>query len=386
MISQKEIGRIDHHSDYLQALRGCFLILGILVHAATVEHHWSFGLMTQFSELFRMEGFFLLSGYLAAMTMAQQNTKIFLIRSLWLAAPLCFTLVFINPITNALAAQYHNYGVPFETVFMLFWSTDEILNGPMNWYLHLWCFILLILYAMLHPAINGLYQACQLMLKQLPEKLRRYQTQIVVFLLPLSLLLFFHLLVSVLNNQIIEEVNLNIEIYYLVKEFFINLPFYLLGYFLFRHQAILHYLSKIKFSYVIFASLLLGFSHFISRTPGFNQSITETAKALQVLSIFSQFFFAIIFSGYLLTLWLKYIAHFKQFAVSLSKAAFSIYFLQYFVIYILAISLNGWFDNLVYQYIVIVLLTFAITYFVHSQIINHFKITRLLLDNKQPQN
>jgi glucan biosynthesis protein C len=51
----------------MDALRAAFMLIGVFVHAATLGDDPLFNGISYASRLFRMEGFFLISGFLSAM-------------------------------------------------------------------------------------------------------------------------------------------------------------------------------------------------------------------------------------------------------------------------------------------------------------------------------
>ncbi|TCJ33014.1 glucans biosynthesis protein MdoC [Parafrankia sp. BMG5.11] len=138
-----------HHLD---ALRGVFMLVGVFVHASTLGEDPVFDGIGYASSLFRMEGFFVISGFLAAMVLGKHGARAGVRRRLAsVGTPLVFTLVLVNPPTLWLTYNFHNDPNVSFLDFVL-GNTLPSQGGDLSWYLHLWFLFALIAYALLSPA------------------------------------------------------------------------------------------------------------------------------------------------------------------------------------------------------------------------------------------
>ncbi|WP_076784731.1 glucans biosynthesis protein MdoC [Parafrankia discariae] len=138
-----------HHLD---ALRGVLMLIGVFVHVATLGDDPVFDGIARASGLFRMETFFVVSGFLSAMLTAKYGSGLALRRRLAaVGVPLAATLVLFNPPTLWLISRFHNRS-DISFVDFVRACLAPAFEGRLNWYLHLWFLLVLLGYALLTPA------------------------------------------------------------------------------------------------------------------------------------------------------------------------------------------------------------------------------------------
>ncbi|MEX5707670.1 glucans biosynthesis protein MdoC [Parafrankia sp. FMc6] len=138
-----------HHLD---ALRGVIMLIGVFVHVATLGDDPVFDGIARASGLFRMEAFFVISGFLSAMLTAKYGPGLALRRRLAaVGVPLAATLVLFNPPTLWLISRFHNRSDISFADFLRACMAPAF-EGRLNWYLHLWFLLVLLGYALLTPA------------------------------------------------------------------------------------------------------------------------------------------------------------------------------------------------------------------------------------------
>jgi surface polysaccharide O-acyltransferase-like enzyme len=137
---------------YLDALRSCAMLLGLLVHAGTLAHEPVSSAVNVVSEHFRMATFFVVSGFFAAL-LAQRRGPIAYVRArvAVLLVPLCTGLVLLNPLTNWLIYLWHAGPVGFGDY--LAGARPHPSAGPQVWHLHLWFLVSLSVYVALVPLV-----------------------------------------------------------------------------------------------------------------------------------------------------------------------------------------------------------------------------------------
>ena len=138
---------------HLDGLRCFCMLFGLMVHGATIGDSWPFEAIKDISGHFRMQAFFLVSGFFTAMVCSRNDLGSFLAnRSRMVLVPLVSGIILLNPVTNWLIQLFHGGGISF---------TDYFFNGGWRlpvpgtgvWHLHLWFLLSLFVYVALTPAM-----------------------------------------------------------------------------------------------------------------------------------------------------------------------------------------------------------------------------------------
>ncbi|WP_018638059.1 glucans biosynthesis protein MdoC [Parafrankia elaeagni] len=141
-------GGRDHSLD---ALRGILMLVGVFVHVATLGVDPVFDGIARASSLFRMEAFFVISGFLSAMLVAKHGAvRTMRRRFAAVGIPLLATLVLVNPPTLWMISVFHGRETSFPDYLRA--AAGPALTGRLNWYLHLWFLLVLLGFALLTPA------------------------------------------------------------------------------------------------------------------------------------------------------------------------------------------------------------------------------------------
>jgi glucan biosynthesis protein C len=138
----------------MDALRAGFLLLGVFVHASRLGNDTVFDGIEYASSLFRMEGFFLISGFLSGMLVKRYGTRATVRRRmLRVGVPFLAALALCSPLTLWLAYNFHDLDV----------SLPRYLSGDapasietQTWHLHLWFLVSLLVFALCTPAAHAL--------------------------------------------------------------------------------------------------------------------------------------------------------------------------------------------------------------------------------------
>ncbi|MCK9896389.1 glucans biosynthesis protein MdoC [Frankia sp. AgB32] len=156
MGESRAASKSDVHYHHLDALRGTFMLVGVFVHASTLGHDPIFHGIAYASGLFRMQGFFLISGFLSAMLVLKYGAARAVRRRIAaVATPLVCTLVLFNPTTLWMTYNFHNDpNVSFQD--FLRGRTIPHPQGELHWTLHLWFLIVLLVYVLWAPAAVAL--------------------------------------------------------------------------------------------------------------------------------------------------------------------------------------------------------------------------------------
>ncbi|WP_242424094.1 acyltransferase family protein, partial [Frankia sp. EI5c] len=156
MAAQKAAPGSGVHYHYMDGLRGVFMLVGVFVHASTLGHDRIFDGIAYSSSLFRMQGFFVISGFLSAMLVGKYGASRAVRRRLAaVGTPLLVTLVLFNPPALWLIYNFHN-DPDISLPDYVTGNTIPAPEGELSWYLHLWFLFSLLAYALCTPAAVAL--------------------------------------------------------------------------------------------------------------------------------------------------------------------------------------------------------------------------------------
>lgn len=131
----------------LDVMRSLLLTYGLFVHTSNLKIKPLFSIIEQSSTLFRMSTFFFLSGLLTALTIGRMTPGKWLRnRLLALGVPLCFGLAVLNP----LFFLVHKLA-PKKSFMIGFIERNHV-----NWHLHLWFLFCLIFFSIMAFLIRAI--------------------------------------------------------------------------------------------------------------------------------------------------------------------------------------------------------------------------------------
>ncbi|TCK07542.1 acyltransferase family protein [Marinobacterium mangrovicola] len=355
---------------HIDFLRAALMIGGIIVHSATLALQPSpfYSAIFYISSLFRMETFFIISGFLTALTCSKYGYSIAIKnRLIRIGIPLFFGLIILNPITNQLVYLYHNEGIEKYTL-NLYFKNNHAANGPMVWHLHLWFLFPLIFYAFFLRPIDKLASNNFLKqyIKDLDDKNNIYIVILILSLATLSVLL------RIFYTQIIVNF-FNFEFSFLLREILYQFPYYLFGFILFKYKGA--YKIFHTPSWCLFACLTTIVIVFNENNP-FNNVFLKSAE-LMVYAITSYSIANILF--YLSERSLPKHSNIISFYAS---ASYTIYMMHYLVIYAIALSFKSFFENENIFIAFCAVITFIITTLIHKHMVSDKRILPIFLNGK----
>lgn len=142
---------------YLDALRSFCMLLGIFVHATTLNNFGWLDFIPFISDQFRMATFFAASAMLSVLVLQRRTASSFVgKRLIMLLIPFVVGVLLLNPATLWLIWQVRG-SEPESLMDILSLSiSSDGLRTPENlvWHLHLWFLVTLAVYATVTPAFN----------------------------------------------------------------------------------------------------------------------------------------------------------------------------------------------------------------------------------------
>ena len=353
---------------HLDALRAALMFWGILVHASTVAKSGVFLGIATVSGLVRMEAFFVISGFLAYMLLKKYGARVTVRkRLLAIGVPLLAALILLNPVTNYLVYCFHNPPIPFAG----FLSGEGIAGakGPINWHLHLWFLIALLIYSMLAPLIE---RAVDFAVKLVGRGEEPVRSSSGVFLG-----IGAGMAIACIGSRIVFELikpGLPGEMHYVVRSIGNFLPFYALGMLLFASPPLRGVFSKLHLIQTILScALLAGINRAGGEDPG---------RMVEVLVLAVQTYVAVCLSSLLFWVAGKWVRAENPVARSLSEAAYSVYLFHFVVLYVSAFVFRPWIPDGFALLTVISAATFVFTFCLHRFVIRRVPVLELIFNGK----
>lgn len=360
---------------YLDNLRAGAMILGIFVHTTTLTEFGPLRGVALVSDFFRMAAFFLVSGYLSVLLLAQRDTAAYLRhRLIALLVPLVAGLVLLNPLTLWLVARHHNdlaaLGVGFREVMAVALAGGRGLEGQFVWHLHLWFLISLSVYVLLAPALSRALQAPAVG-RGLDATLGRLPAWAVAPALALATAAAVagaRILVKLAVDPVLGDV-------WLIRVTLAYLPFFVLGMLLFlrgREWACVHRIDPVTLGLGI--GLYLG-ARALAEAGG-PQALADLGRILATALIRCGIIFAL--------LWLFRALFDRPGAASrlVSESIYSVYLFHYLAIYAVATLLGLGRTGSAAEFFAIAGLVLALTLALHLGAIAQSPLLRFLFNGK----
>ena len=215
---------------YLDNLRVFAMLLGILVHTCTTTDFGRLQLVQPISHNFRMGTFFAVSGFFGALLLTRYPVERFLRERLTaLTIPLLTCLVLLNPITLWLVYRLHNAQRPcpaLRGLWIVMQSFDGAnqLSGAIIWHLHLWFLISLAFYCLTAPWVLRLLTRAgkSRFLSEAFQIIPQQFHALLVALAVAALVIFFRGLFTPCRFAFIPAVDIDKNIFYIVRSGFDN--------------------------------------------------------------------------------------------------------------------------------------------------------------------
>ncbi|EFC83060.1 glucans biosynthesis protein MdoC [Parafrankia sp. EUN1f] len=345
----------------LDALRGVLMLVGVFVHVSTLGVDPVFDFIARASGLFRMETFFVVSGFLSTMLVAKYGaTRAVRRRLVAVGVPLLATQLVFNPPTLWMSSVFHS-GHEMSFAEFLRIGSGEALAGRLNWYLHLWFLLVLVGYVLLTPAAVGALRAVATTRAYQLATAGRLRAMTAITLVVLALMAAGRACWSGALEPVLGS-GFHADLLRRVLEF---LPFFLLGVLLHLDRArLLPLFSRPAPVVLVVYALLLAVSwgRWVSvLSGGTGRALVETLFALPVIAT-------------LFAVANRFGSRPRPVFQYLSDASYTVYLLHFFWIFAFA-RLLGMDPSLGFaQMAVLVVATYAATFASH-----HFVVRRSVL-------
>ncbi|WP_018504723.1 glucans biosynthesis protein MdoC [Parafrankia discariae] len=359
------------HYHYMDALRGTFMLVGVFVHASSLGRDPFFDGIAYASGLFRMEDFFLISGFLSAMLVGKYGPSRTVRRRLAsVGIPLLCTGLLLNPVAIWLSYNFHNDP---DVSFLDYLHGRTIADpaGELRWHLHLWFLVVLIPYALITPAaVFMLTRLASLSLFRRATTGRLPAMATIIFLAVAGVVV-----VRGTHKALLDPIFAGTALDYPVEQTMEYLPFFLLG--------VLLYLGRDRLlpSFQRPAPVLLAVSAsgLLAGSRGWVGVLASNNGRLLCETVFTIALTATLFAlaGRLITRQRPVIRY-------LADASYTVYLFHYFWIYVIATLLG--FDSEVRwpQMLLVTSLTFGVTFAIHHFVILRSRVLRGIFNGKFP--
>ncbi|WP_235498307.1 glucans biosynthesis protein MdoC [Frankia sp. R43] len=359
------------HYHHMDALRASFMLLGVFVHASSLGHDPIFNGIAHASALFRMEDFFLISGFLSAMLVGKYGPGRTVRRRLAsVGIPLLCAGLLLNPAAIWLSYNFHNDP---DVSFLDYLHGRTIADpvGELRWHLHLWFLVVLLPYALITPA------AVSILTRLAPHSLfrrattGRLRTMTSITLLTLSGVV----VVRGTHKALLDPVFAGTLLDYPVEQTMEYLPFFLLGMLLYLER------DRLLPSFQRPAPVLLAVSAsgLLAGSRGWVGVLATNNGRLLCETVFT-----IALTATLFALAGRFITRPRPVVRYLADASYTVYLFHYFWIYAIATLLG--FDSGARwpQMLLVAFLTFGVTFAIHHFVILRSRVLRGVFNGKFP--
>jgi len=349
---------------YLDFTRAVLMMLGVVYHAAMVftPYHWLissdnqsmfFVYVTETIHSFRMQGFYIISGFFTAFMLNKYVGNKFIInRMVRLGVPTVFCGITFNSIMNYFSRnQNRNNLKPF--------GVDYFLGG--EWLGHLWFLPNLMLYILILYSLINIY-----------PKLRHFKISGSQSYLFLQLFTFFFAAVAGVAIKIFPISPFGgYWIFWGKVEFFYYLPFFWVGVVCCLDNELFDcYLNSIKINTLLIL-ILFGIIYFLHANAMFKN-----------LEILLQFPLALCINGVLLYFARKYFNTGNNIIKVMSDSSYTIYLLHQPLLVVLAYFIVRVNVNMYCQFVILFSTTFLISSIIHNKIVLKFELISFVLNGK----
>ncbi len=364
---QKLVSRVE----YMDALRAVLMLLGIIIHTSQIynpekswliysmEGHFIFEIVIDAISSFRMPAFFIVSGYFSFLLLKKLSFRDFLIgRFERLIVPLAIGVLTLNIPIALLLSQLD---------LMKFELGPFLVGGA--WRQHLWFLGTLFIYSVLLTVLF-MFNWVNLIFSSMNRLSNLLSLGFFVVLLP-----SVHVFILSLNK-------LGVPIYsvwygFSIYELLYYLPFFAFGAYLRFDSSALERFSSISGLLIVLCGYVgvaiikfIGSSYWSEAVDSAFFIYTKTLLAW-ALSIVCFFVFKRFFSRE------------SELVKRLANASYSIYLLHQPVIVLLGLSAINVGLTPFFGFVLIVALTFIITFFIHDKFIKRFAVVEYLLNGKR---
>jgi glucan biosynthesis protein C len=369
-VSRDSPGR-DGHYYHLDGLRGTFMLVGVFVHAGTLGHDRVFHGIAYASGLFRMQGFFLISGFLSAMLVGKYGAaRTVRRRFAAVGTPLICTFVLLNPPTLWMTYNFHNDP---DISFLNFLRGRTIPNpeGELHWPLQLWFLVSLLFYVLCTPPAVALLTR----LVRLPLYQRATASRIPAMAAIVVGVLAFTIVLRGFRRALVEPVLGTGGVSDVARMTLQHLPFYCLGLLLYldRRRLLAHFQRPAPILLVASGLIVLAGNRGLIPQAGYGtgQVLGETVFSTALVST-------------LLGLGARTVTGPRAWVSYLADSAYTVYLFHFFWIYIVA-NLLGLDTSLAWpQMLLVTVLVIGITLAIHQFVIARSAFLRKMFNGRFP--
>jgi len=336
------------------------MVFGVYYHAASLGDYQGFNKLIGLSVVFRMETFFLVSGFFVALISEKNNLIAFIKkRTFVLMLPFLSTLILVNPVTIYLSHGYYN-NLPLGT-YSLSDAFAKIMTkehgGPE---LHLWFLLVLLIYTymffLLRPALKKLSAWCE----RNPSS---------VALSPITFCIFyaFFWMCFSYSGRLIEYPRLT-------WPFMEDLPYFFIGVLAGYSKAVLSKINSLSIPLICLGLFGLAVGEFY-RGPGwglirvFGAGLLSVSIVVTLCWVFSEF-----------------LEKSSRLSRMLSSAIYTVYLFQgFFLMGFVSVFGMGFGDLRLIPMLILATVVVFLGVLLHVFVIERFSVLTLLFSGKQAQ-
>jgi glucan biosynthesis protein C len=354
---------------YLDALRAAMMFMGVFVHVSAVGDVRFFRLIASASNLFRMGGFFLVSGFFASMLILKYRPGPMVRRRLAsVGVPFVVVLVLCNPVALWLMYNQHNPPIGFVD-YQLGHLVEHPAGPPRYWHLHLWFLVALLFYTLCAPAVFGVLTtlARTRAFDWVAATRPRTMAALISFMLLATLVLQSGYLFAL--RPVIETTPANFVVHATLQ----CMPFFVVGMALFLdHQRLLPAFSRPAPVLLAACGGLLCVAKLGLAAPLASSLGDELVRSVLGLVIVVNLF----------ALFQRFVNRERPILRYGADSAYSVYLLHYATIYVFAAVLGIGAAARFPDLLLITALTFAATLAVHHLLIRRYRVLAMLFNGK----
>lgn len=358
---------------YMDTARSIFMILGIFYHTAMVysvgldwivvgeTSNYIFDFIMHFLHSFRMHGFYMIAGFFAAFLIQKKGLNFFFKdRVIRLGIPLLTIGFSLNYIMNILST---NFIMPTNYI-------DYIISG--KWLGHLWFLGNLIIYIIFTVLISKLFFDGKIKFTKIDNYFKDKNLFRIIFIF-FILACIFYVLGYLFDKKITNSI-----LFIYPGDLISYLPYYLFGFLIFSYSNFYEKLLDIKKLKPFFYISIIGIIIVIISKTFYNDVFLY-----KLLTLPLEIYCSILISLYT-------IAYFKnspklnshsELNIKLSESSYTVYLLHmpfivmfFYLIEPLKIPYLG--------FIIISILTFFTTYYIHRFVVTKFRIGNFIINGR----
>lgn len=347
---------------YLDALRGFLMMYGVLVHTAALGEHWLLRGVIGFSGLFRMEAFFLIAGFFAALQLSTVAPSTYRVnRVIALGVPLVVMLGATSVVTNHLVATFKGGPLSLIDYLGLIGSGDVFFI----WHLHLWFLFSLLFYVLCAPLLQPLIQG------RMVKRLLAWGGGPVMLV---------GMVVAVVGMRGAYELSVKplvvgTPIEFLVRVTLQDSPYFLLGMCVYHVDKLRDWFERPRWFAAGITLLLIGGYRYVG--------VNEDSVVHDVIRLALDTLAALVLTNGAWALFKRVLDRPYRTVRFLADASYTVYLLHYLVIAILVHLVPLSESMALTRFVLICTLTYAVTLSIHARMVGPSPLLSLLLNGKR---